>query len=386
MKNSRDRAVVAAICLSLLVACTEESGPTTTPGPVTSAATEDTTTTVAPSPTTTEAATTTAASAVPDPTFETFAGIDTIGDFSGLTASGSSRWFESVPVEEVIVTSTVDGSEQPAWWLPPEGEGMPLLVILHSWSSDYRQHAGIPYAMWAAENGWAAIAPNFRGVNDHPEAMGSDLAVQDVVDAIDFALSQPGVDPDHVYAVGYSGGGMMSLLIAGRFPDKVTGVSAWGPPYDLVWFYEQSANEGRAYATHIRAGCGGNPIDDPAAADECLHRSPMTYLDAARDAGVAVMIGHGIDDHLLNPRQSAVAFNQLADEADRFSEEQLEQIGRSSLPDDLSGSVDAETFFGEGDPEPVFSRESGDVLLVYMNSDHEMVYEAAARWIASLLP
>ena len=97
------------------------------------------------------------------------------------------------------------------------------------------------------------------------------------------------------------------------------------------------------------------------------------------------MLGHGIRDHLLNPRQSAVAFNQLADEEDRFTDEELDEIGRSSLPEALRGEVEAETFFGDGDPEPVFSRQSANVLLVYMDSDHEMVYEAAARFIASQL-
>lgn len=384
-KRLRSAAAVLAVAL-VAAACGSEGGSSTTfslPGETTTSSAGATTTSG--DTTTTSTPTTTTTSVPPlDATFETFAEIDTIGDFSGLTASGKSRWVETVPVTEIEITSTADGAVQPAWWLPPEGEGRPLLVILHSWSSDYRQHAGIPYAMWAAENGWAAIAPNFRGVNDDAEAIGSDLAVQDVVDAIDWALEQEGVGGDRVFAVGYSGGGMMSLLLAGRHPDKVDAVAAWGPPYDLIWFYEQSANEGRGYAGQIRSGCGGNPTSDPAAEEQCLHRSPMTHLDAAREESVAVFLGHGIDDHLLNPRQSAVAFNQLADEADRFSEDQLDAIGRSSLPEGFWGVIEAETHFGEGDPEPVFSRQSANVLLVYMDSDHEMVYEAAARWFVSV--
>lgn len=377
------RSVLALVVAVLLVAaCAAESGESTTsPGETSTSTRETTSTAVDPVPS--SSSSTTTASPPPDLTYETFEGIDTIGDYSGLTASGSSRWIESVSVDEVEIISTADGAAQPAWWLPPEDDAQPLVVILHSWSSDYRQHAGIPYAMWAEENGWAAVAPNFRGVNDDSEAIGSDLAVQDVVDAIDWALSQEGVGGQRVYAVGYSGGGMMSLLLAGRHPDKVDAVAAWGPPYDLIWFYEQSANEGRSYAEHIRSGCGGNPTTDPEAEAECLHRSPKTHLDAAREEGVAVMLGHGIRDRLLNPRQSAVAFNQLADESDRFTEEQLEQIGRSSLPEELRGWVAAETFFGEGDPEPVFARQSAKVLLVFMDSDHEMVYEAAARWLAT---
>ncbi len=43
--------------------------------------------------------------------------------------------------------------------------------------------------------------------------------------------------PYRQHAVGYFGGGMMALPLAGRHPDKVTAVSAWGPPHDLIEFY-----------------------------------------------------------------------------------------------------------------------------------------------------
>ena len=318
-------------------------------------------------------------------TFESISGIDTISDFSGFTSSGMSRWAESVSgIEEIQITSTADGSEQPALWLPPGGDAeSPLLVILHSWSSGYLQHAGIPYAMWAEENGWAVVAPEFRGVNDDPDALGSDLAVQDVVDAIDWATSQDGVSPDRVYAVGYSGGGMMSLLLAGRHPDKVTAVAAWGPPYDLIQFYQQSVQAGRGYAGEIRSGCGGDPTDDEAARDQCFHRSPMTHLDAAKEERVPVFIGHGMFDSLLSPRQAAMAFNQLANSEDHFSDEALEEIARGSLPEDVSESIATETFFGEGDPEPILARQSRAVWVVFFEADHEMVYEATVRWFAS---
>jgi pimeloyl-ACP methyl ester carboxylesterase len=257
------------------------------------------------------------------------------------------------------------------------------LVILHSWSAGYLQHAGIPYAMWAQENGWAVIAPQFRGVNDDADAMGSDLAVQDVVDAIDYATSQDGVDADRVYTVGYSGGGMMSLLLAGRHPDKVTAVAAWGPPYDLVEFYRQSLATGGRYAADIRAGCGGDPAESGPAQEECLRRIPMTYLDTAREKGVPVFIAQGIFDSLLSPSQGASAFNQLADPEDRLSAGEVDEIGRGSLPDHLSGSITTQTYFGEGDPAPVFARQSGAVWLVLFHADHDMVYKATLRWFAN---
>ena len=365
--------------------------PTTTTSPNQFSSTTSSTTTTAPSTTTSDAATTsstTTTTTLPPlepPTFESVAGINTIREFSGYTSRGIGRWERSVSgVEDIRIPSTADGSEQPALWVPPRGDGdRPLLVILHSWSSNYLQHAGIPYAMWAEENGWAVIAPNFRGRNDDVESTGSELAVQDVVDAIDFGVAQDGVDSNRVYAVGYSGGGMMSLLIAGRHPDKVTAVAAWGPPYDLIDFYDESAATGRHYAGDLWRACGGDPRDGGAAEEECLRRSPMTYLDAAREQGVAVYIGQGFYDSLLSPSQGARAFNQLADPADRLSEEEIEQIGRHRLPDDLAGSVTAETHFGEGDPQPLFARQSARVWLVFFEADHEMVYQATMRWFAS---
>lgn len=389
------RRATACVLLSVLVLATacstggasEASGPTATvetTAPTTSVSGNSSTITTA----TNQSSASTLTGTLPplDPaTFESLREIDTILDFTSDTASGLARWEQSVPgIEDIEITSTADGSEQPALWLAPRGDkDRPLLVVLHSWSSGYTQHAGMPYAIWAHENGWAVIAPEFRGVNDDASALGSDLAVQDVVDAIDYATAQDGVESGRVYAVGYSGGGMMSLLVAGRHPDKVTAVASWGPIYDLVEFYRQSLAAGRHYAGDITAGCGGDPTDGGPARQECLHRSPMTHLDAAREQGVPVFIAQGILDSLLSPSHGASAFNQLADPEDRLGGEEVNQIGRNSLPDHLAGSITTETYFGEGDPEPVFARQSGAAWLVFFNAGHDMAYKATLRWFAS---
>lgn len=395
------RAPWALLLVLLVSACSgAATDPPATPGevsptvstmtaPTTTAPSTDATTNVPADPSTTaQPSTATTTSTLPPldpPTFESLGGIDTITDFASSTARGIARWEQSVPgVEDMRITSSADGAEQPALWLAPSGEGdRPLLVILHSWSAGYTQHASIPYAMWAEENGWAVIAPQFRGVNDDASAIGSDLAVQDVVDAIDYATSQDGVEEGRVYAVGYSGGGMMSLLLAGRHPDVVTAVAAWGPIHDLVEFYRQSLSLGRRYAGDIRRGCGGDPTDGGSAQEECHRRSPMSYLDAAREQGVPVFIAQGIADSLLSPSHGANAFNQLANPENRLTEDEVDAIGRGSLPDQLSGSVTTETYFSEGDPAPVFARQSDSAWLVFFNAGHDMVYEATLRWFAS---
>lgn len=389
--------VLVSACSAAVVEPSGSTGSIPSTAPTTTGPGEDESTSLPANSTTNSPSTTSATNPEPSdtttstlphldpPTFESLAGIDTIPDFAGSTSRGIARWEQSVPgVEDIRIASTADGDEQPALWLAPSGDGdRPLLVILHSWSAGYTQHAGIPYAMWAQENGWAVIAPQFRGVNDDASAIGSDLAVQDVVDAIDFATSQDGVEEQRVYTVGYSGGGMMSLLLAGRHPDEVTAVAAWGPIYDLVEFYRQSLALGRRYAGDIRVGCGGDPTESGPAEEECLHRSPETYLDTARDQGVPVFIAQGIADSLLSPSHGANAFNQLADPDDRLTADEVDAIGRGSLPDHISGSVTTETYFSEGDPAPVFARQSGSAWLVLFNAGHDMVYEATLRWFVS---
>ncbi|GEM_PF-4847194 len=332
---------------------------------------------------TTTTTTTTTLPPLPPPTFDSVDRIDTIRDYTGFTTRGPSRWRSAVPgIEQLRIVSTADGAEQPTWWLPPSGDrDQPLLVVLHSWSSSYTQHAGIPFAMWAQENGWAVVAPEFRGVNDNALAVGSDLAVQDVADAIDYATAQEGVDTTRVYVVGYSGGGMMGLLTAGRHPDKVTAVSVWGPPVDLVEFYRFARSRGLGYSSDIWRACGGDPRNAGAVQDECLKRSPVTYLETARGQGVPVFIGQGIRDSFVPRSDGATVFNHLADAGDRLSEQEVDLLRRGRVPE--GDAITTETYFGEGDPTPVFARQSAGVVLVYFSAGHDMVYKASLRWFAS---
>lgn len=345
-----------------------------------SSTTEPDTTTSATLPPTT---TTTTLPPLDPPTYESLKGIRTIRNWSSYSAQGLTRWQRSIEaIEDIRITSTADGTEQAALWLAPQGQDKPLIVALHSWSTPYLQHASIPFALFAEENGWAFIAPNFRGRYDDADAVGSDLAVQDVADAIDFAAAQDGVDGRRVLVVGFSGGGMMSLLVAGRLPDKVSAVAAYTAPYDLVDFYRVSG--GSHYRNDLYRACGGDPRNVGDAQDECLARSPKTYLDAAREAGVAVFLGQGISDTLLPPSHSAMAFNQLADPEDRLTDEQVESMRRRRIPTELQEEIDAAAFFfADDDPRLVFARQSAEVWFVLFRGGHDMVYAPALRWFAT---
>jgi poly(3-hydroxybutyrate) depolymerase len=310
--------------------------------------------------------------------------VTTVEDFSGFADEGLARWEEEVPgIADIRIASSADGSEQPALWLPPDEEGRPLLLVLHTWSTAYQQHLSIPYARWAAAQGWGFIHPDFRGVNDNPEATGSDLAVSDVVDAIDHAVDEGGVDADRVYAVGFSGGGMMALLVAGRHPDRIAAAATWAPNTHLVElhaFFRDALPE-EPYAEQVEDSCGGDPQQDPAAREECLHRSPVTHLDGARDAGVPVYLAHGIDDALNPPSQSLLAFDVLADDGDALGEEVAAALDGGEVPPALEDRRDAEHHLPDGAPDVLAVATSGAATLVLFDGDHDMVYEATLRWL-----
>jgi len=119
------------------------------------------------------------------------------------------------PAAEVRIKSTKDGTQQPALlYVPPgaaatdRGSRVPLLVFLHSWSNDYKTTGGVAEALGECRHrGWAFLSPDFRGVNDHPEACASDLAVQDILDSIEYAKQQARLDEKRIYLLGSSGGG-----------------------------------------------------------------------------------------------------------------------------------------------------------------------------------
>jgi dienelactone hydrolase len=317
--------------------------------------------------------------------FGRLAGLVTHRDYAP-PGSGAAAWRAGGPRHRGGPhPSTADDHQQPAMWLPPSGEGdRPLLLVVHSWSTDYTQGTGIPFALFAEHHGWAMIHPDFRGPYRNAQATDSDLAVQDILDALDFAIAQGGVDADRVYLTGFSGGGMMTLLMAGRHPERFAAAAARVPIHDLVHWYRYNVAEGTRYAAEIRASCGGDPTGNDAATLQCLHRSPTNHLQYAVEAGVPVYIGHGLSDTIVPPVHALWAFNQLVEPADRVDQAALEAADRRTLPSELRGRVEAETYFAPEDPEVFFARSSGPVTVVLFDGGHEVVNHPALQWFHEL--
>lgn len=137
---------------------------------------------------------------------------------SGAVTENGGGWNKAV--QRITYLSSADSTRQRMMFYRPPTDGpRPLLVGLHSWSEGYTQDESAIYAEWAIANDCVFIHPHFRGPNVRPQATGSELVIADVLSAIDYAKANAGVDDRRIYAVGWSGGGHLGLLLAGRHPD-----------------------------------------------------------------------------------------------------------------------------------------------------------------------
>jgi hypothetical protein len=285
-------------------------------------------------------------------------------------------------VREVRYVSSADGTEQPALFHAPKTkEPVPLLVGLHTWSYDYLESSGAPYAKWCIDLGWAFIYPNFRGPNTKPEATGSELVVKDILSAVEYARKSANVDPGRIYLVGASGGGHAALLMAGRSPGTWAGVSAWVGISDLAAWYRECKQAGRGYADHVVRSCGGPPGASPEVDAEYRKRSPLTHLkpglDVPLDICAGITDGH---DGSVPISHSLNAFNAVASETDRLSQAEIEFfVTRAEVPPQLKMQVEDPDY---GLKPPLFRRTSGKARVTIFKGGHEIIFEAALKWLA----
>ncbi len=297
---------------------------------------------------------------------------------SGMAATAA----RAPDIRTVIIKSSADGSAQSAlFWVPPgtgseeAGRAVPLLVSLHTWSSTFDHYDSLPGTLAGCiKKGWVFISPDFRGPNVRPEAAGSDLAVQDVLDAVGFARRNAHVDGGRIYLLGASGGGHMALLLACRAPRIWAGISAACPITDLPEWYRFCEERKFTYADMMRK-CFGGPPDISEREAEYRRRSPLFCLEAA--AGVPIDIQTGIlDGHAgraVPVDHSLWAFNALLDANGipdkKLSPEEIEFITREArLPSSLTAAKDTEP----GRKYPVlYRRDAGIVRLTLYDAGHD---------------
>ena len=266
------------------------------------------------------------------------------------------------------------------------GPPVPLLVSLHSWTASYDRYDSYEGALQGCiERGWAFVSPDFRGPNVRPEACASDLAVQDVLDAVAYARQHARIDERRLYVLGGSGGGHMALVMAHRAPDLWAAVSAWVPVTDLAAWHAFCREHGYVYADRIEK-CLGGPPGDAVRDVEYRERSPLFWLSAAATIPIDIQTGihDGHDGRAIPIDHSLRAFNVLATanghaDAVIASDHAAFLTREARVPERLAGEPVAEP---GREHRVVFRRQAGPVRLTLFDGGHVIDPPSALEWLA----
>jgi pimeloyl-ACP methyl ester carboxylesterase len=189
--------------------------------------------------------------------------------------------------------------------------------------------------------------------------------------------------------MGASGGGHMTLLMAGRHPELFAAAYAACPITDVARWYEESSDPGRdlytVYAGMMKAACGGTPAEKR---EEYVHRSPLTWIKAAKKAALAVSIITGVHDGHKKKGGGSVpvghairALNALAAAEERISDSQLEEIERTErIPPELA-FAGTDPYFGKGQ-DVLLRRTSGNAQLTIFDAGHAGNFVQGVAWLS----
>jgi dipeptidyl aminopeptidase/acylaminoacyl peptidase len=174
------------------------------------------------------------------------------------------------------------------------------ILVLHGWAPAGTNGSSRveDRARRYSEAGMVALALSMRGWP--PSGGRDDCGLEqpdDVVRAVDWLASQPGVDPDRVALLGFSQGGQVALL-AGARGARVRALVAYFPVTDVLRWKATTANPD--IPGYVAAVCepGGAAV-----------RSPL--LQAA-SLTVPILLVHGDRDTRVPTEQSVLLHEALA--------------------------------------------------------------------------
>jgi dipeptidyl aminopeptidase/acylaminoacyl peptidase len=197
--------------------------------------------------------------------------------FGGEVAP-DGRPFESVWFENP------QGDRIQGWLIRPEGEEpFPTVVSVHGGPEYHTTDAFDARRQAFVDHGYAVLLVNYRGSTGYGsrfrQALKGDIGFpesEDIVAGLDHLIATGVTDPDRVAIEGWSWGGYLATLNAGRHPDRWKAVIAGIPVGDYVAAHYECAPALRAWDL---ATLGGSPMDLP---ELYAERNPMTYVDDVR--------------------------------------------------------------------------------------------------------
>ena len=232
--------------------------------------------------------------------------------------------------KEVQIISSLDQEMQSAYFFKSKGKNpRPLLISLHTWSGDYTQKDTLSWM--CIDKNYNYIHPDFRGKNNKPKACGSKFAIQDIDDAITYAIKHGNVDQNEIHIIGNSGGGHATLFAYMKTTYQVKTFSAWVPISDIgKWFYE-SKGRGNKYALDIaKSTMKGMMMDKEhylLGEEEAEKRSPFymqTPIEKRKNSKLFIYAGiHDGYQGSVPITQSLTFFNKVVQDYDSTDQKAL---------------------------------------------------------------
>ncbi len=299
-----------------------------------------------------------------------------------LNKTAKIRWDDETQkkwpdeVKTVEIPSTLDGEIQKAYFYKSTSPSpQPLIISLHTWSGDYTQEDPLIHEIMARN--WNYIHPDFRGPNKTPKACGSKFAIQDIEDAITFAVANTNTDPQNIHLIGVSGGGYATLFSYMNSTHGIASFSAWVPLSDIESWYYQSVGRKNQYAGHILSATGSFGAELNAV--EARSRSPLfmkTPVNIRKDAPLTLYAGvHDGYSGSVPISQSLLFYNKVikdfgAPDSNLITDQEILDLVSMryfrELPEEKIGGR-----------QIIFKRSFKNISIVIFEGRHEMLTDVA---------
>lgn len=196
-------------------------------------------------------------------------------------------------------------------WTDPDGDGrptepLPMVLVVHGGPWERDSWGYTPWHQWLANRGYAVLSVNFRGstgfgkkfTNAGDKEWGGKMH-DDLVDAVQWAISEKIADPERIAIMGGSYGGYATLVGLTFTPELFAcGVDIVGPS-NLITFMNSIPPYWVPMLTLLTSRVGDYRTEE--GRQFLLSRSPLTYVERICKP---LLIGQGANDPRVKQAES----------------------------------------------------------------------------------
>ena len=220
-------------------------------------------------------------------------------------------------------------------------EKHPAVIWVHGGPDSSVRHQFHPFIAFLTLNGYAVLAPNFRGssgygrkferLNDRDWA-GGDL--KDLMFAKKELLKLRFTDPGRIYILGTSFGGYLSLMAVAKYPGEFAAASSIMPMTNLLTFFRNMPGDPERIQEYVKEI--GHPVYDETL---LVERSPYFHTDKIK---TPLLILYAQNDTRINKQEAMDFAGRMKSNSTPFKSIELKGEGHS-----LGKSESWETIFLE---------------------------------------